>query len=1007
MAPGPGPAYPGYYAPPGGAFYPAAGQPHPGHFMPMGAAPGYGGPYQHYPQHYPQQHPQFGYPHPQFGYPQHPPHGHMYGPGPGAGPVSVRPRAEATPRPGGGTRPGAGNRPAAAPGAAATIDTSKPERPISQHNLSGTEWRIVNTSHGRRYFFHVPTKQSHWSVPAEIRDAVIAYDIEKSGGLSDATTKASADDKDAATGTNGGDAEDAPDRQEAAAAQEPGVTGAEVQEARDSPIEEPDAPSQAAGDLEDASVEDDFDEAAMLAELEAEADFRDDWEEAEAAQAAAVAASGPGAAEVAQPQSMAGAFGMGHAPGGPVSRPRAPHPADRYVAFKEMLRDRGVSPFADWAMEIPHLMADPRYHTVPSLKEKKKAFDQYCREVSRSGGTPAVAAAPPRPGPTLDEEREFQALIREHEAAGRVTAGLTSFRDFSRWASGDPRFGERDVAERLFEDFQNEARRKMGLPVMAPSRGSASGVAGSAAGRPTSSSRPARDPSHTLLRLGGRRPSAREQRFHDAEGGFLDLLHEHLAHLFEPAPSGEMEPISWPRARRRLEADARFGRLLDTHADLDPAEEAALVSGGAPAPAARLYDLFMADPTSRVRAAESATEAVEQRQREERRRQREHLEAQALAKRARTVEVSRARQDRAVGASLESATRRLAVDTFRALLVDYIRGGEDIEWTSERDLLARAEATAQQSDGTTPGLHPDLARLLRDSRYRQHCAGTTVLGDSERRDMLHAHLAGMTSRHRPQFERMVQANLSSGEIIVSDFATALGMLTSRENRSSSSRTGAQRSLALSVDDLLQRGLPLESWFEDLQRVVLNTAWDELRQLLDSSSFVAFQIEDAVLAAINQQPGLATSGEGADSATGDGDILSALEGHVPTGRVGAPRPRHDDDPARPIVGLFHADGTPVAGSARDAPGADPATGEQAPAEKEIDTRTIAERVDTPLREAIVAKIAAGLETDARFSIFSAEGSLSHQRMVILREFVDAAINRMSSDHSTRPVIQRVE
>jgi len=42
--------------------------------------------------------------------------------------------------------------------------------------IEGTDYKMVHTNKGRRYFFHIPTKRSHWTVPEDIKDIVALLD---------------------------------------------------------------------------------------------------------------------------------------------------------------------------------------------------------------------------------------------------------------------------------------------------------------------------------------------------------------------------------------------------------------------------------------------------------------------------------------------------------------------------------------------------------------------------------------------------------------------------------------------------------------------------------------------------------------------------------------------------------------------------------------------------------------------------------------------------------------
>ncbi|PKA62757.1 Pre-mRNA-processing protein 40C [Apostasia shenzhenica] len=108
------------------------------------------------------------------------------------------------------------------------------------------------------------------------------------------------------------------------------------------------------------------------------------------------------------------------------------------IQFKEMLRERGVAPFSKWEKELPKIVFDPRFKAVPSYSTRRAIFEQYVRtraEEERKEKKAAQRAA-------IDG---FKKMLEE---ASEYIDYRTDFQTFKRKWSGDPRFEALDRKER-------------------------------------------------------------------------------------------------------------------------------------------------------------------------------------------------------------------------------------------------------------------------------------------------------------------------------------------------------------------------------------------------------------------------------------------------------------------------------------------------------------------------------------------------------------------------------
>eukprot|EP00854_Cymbomonas_tetramitiformis_P000490 gene490-881_t len=90
----------------------------------------------------------------------------------------------------------------------------------------------------------------------------------------------------------------------------------------------------------------------------------------------------------------------------------------RKARFRDMLVERGVTPFSRWEKELPKIVFDQRYKAIPDIKERRAIFDHFVRnraeEVRKEKRANMKAAA-----------ENFKALLDETEAAGDLTHETT------------------------------------------------------------------------------------------------------------------------------------------------------------------------------------------------------------------------------------------------------------------------------------------------------------------------------------------------------------------------------------------------------------------------------------------------------------------------------------------------------------------------------------------------------------------------------------------------------
>ncbi|KAI8823363.1 uncharacterized protein EV422DRAFT_352058 [Fimicolochytrium jonesii] len=257
------------------------------------------------------------------------------------------------------------------------------ERPLALKKIPLTKWAIVLTNKDHEFFYNTDTKTSAWEMPDELGDLIGAL-IADAMGVEDY-----------------GDEEEWPtaDQFDDGQSQASELPADERPNGRD---------SQATGNAE---------EGGLKRKTEDEGETRDE-------------SSKRVKKEPEEPQIPLEP--KREALGGPADAPAVDVKVEEFLA---LLREKNVSPYTTWEMELPKIVEDRRYNLVPTLKERKQVFDNYCiarvaelREEQKNKGKDT-------------KEAYFKLLQSE-------TNIRTRWEDFSRKFKRDRRFTEFDAKQR-------------------------------------------------------------------------------------------------------------------------------------------------------------------------------------------------------------------------------------------------------------------------------------------------------------------------------------------------------------------------------------------------------------------------------------------------------------------------------------------------------------------------------------------------------------------------------
>ncbi|KAJ3741155.1 Hsp90 protein-domain-containing protein [Lentinula detonsa] len=291
----------------------------------------------------------------------------------------------------------------------------KKERPSTKTQIPGTDWVRVKTTEGNVFYSHKVKKQSIWTVPDEIKDAVVQLELsERKPEAGDHAMQA-----------------EAMLELERVKAEIKNTAKRKAVETEDTQISEVVITKKAKVEEEEEEEESEEEEEwqrEAAAQLAAEAEEETKRAEEEAKQEAEAELKRAKEAQIVMPDKV----------GLSIEEAKA--------LFKTLLREKDINPLHPWDTSLPKFISDPRYVLLPSVSSRREAFDEYCRDRARELRRDAVNKE------TRTPKEEFDSLL-----TAEVKSTRTSWTDFRRTWKKDRRFygwGRDDrEREKAFRDF--------------------------------------------------------------------------------------------------------------------------------------------------------------------------------------------------------------------------------------------------------------------------------------------------------------------------------------------------------------------------------------------------------------------------------------------------------------------------------------------------------------------------------------------------------------------------
>ncbi|KIY71447.1 HSP90-domain-containing protein [Cylindrobasidium torrendii FP15055 ss-10] len=318
-----------------------------------------------------------------------------------------------------------------------------PERPTTKIAIPGTDWLRVRTNRNNLFFFHPSSKQSVWTVPEDIRDAVERLDIEqaqRTQPMSEADQEIQRV-KNEVEGLFKRKADDDGNAPAAKKARMEDEDSEESEEEEEGDGEQEDWEREAAEQL---AIE--AQEAAKKAK--AEGDLRRKQSEAEAvALARRKAELGiPDGVELNSEEAKA------------MFKVRDDNSTAQQTSniLQNLLREKDINPLLPWDSTLPLFISDPRYTLLPTVTARRDAFDEYCRDRARE----LRASNVNKEKEAVDPSAEFEKLLTTE-----VKSTRTSWTEFRRQWKKDRRFygwgrDEREREKRFREYLKQLGEKK-------------------------------------------------------------------------------------------------------------------------------------------------------------------------------------------------------------------------------------------------------------------------------------------------------------------------------------------------------------------------------------------------------------------------------------------------------------------------------------------------------------------------------------------------------------------
>nr|XP_007131664.1 hypothetical protein PHAVU_011G031500g [Phaseolus vulgaris]ESW03658.1 hypothetical protein PHAVU_011G031500g [Phaseolus vulgaris] len=297
--------------------------------------------------------------------------------------------------------------------------------PVSMTDLPGTDWLLVSTSDGKKYYYNNRTKTSCWQIPNEVAELKKKQDgdVTKDQLMSVPNNNVLSDRGSGMVTLNA-----------------PAINtgGRDAAALKPSNLQN----SSSALDLIKKKLQD---SGTPVTSSSIPAPSVQTGSESNGSKAVESTSKGMQADNSKDKQKDSnGAANVSDTSSDSEDEDSGPSKEECIIQFKEMLKERGVAPFSKWEKELPKIVFDPRFKAIPSYSARRSLFEHYVKtraEEERKEKRAAQKAA----------IEGFKQLLDEASEDINYNTDYQSFR--KKWAN-DPRFEalDRKEQEHLLND---------------------------------------------------------------------------------------------------------------------------------------------------------------------------------------------------------------------------------------------------------------------------------------------------------------------------------------------------------------------------------------------------------------------------------------------------------------------------------------------------------------------------------------------------------------------------
>ncbi|XP_075089547.1 pre-mRNA-processing protein 40C isoform X2 [Nicotiana tabacum] len=232
--------------------------------------------------------------------------------------------------------------------------------PVSWEKLAGTDWALVTTNDGQKYYYNTKTKLSSWQIPNDVTELKKKHEADALQAQSTSMPNANALTEKGSSPIS---------------LSIPAVNtgGRDATTLRSSVV-----PGSSALDLVKKKLMDAGATAAASSPTPASSGvISSELNGSEALESTARAPQKENSKDKSKEANDNG--NMSESSSDSEDDESVPTKEDCIIQFKEMLKERGVAPFSKWEKELPKIVFDPRFKAIPSYSARKALFEHYVK----------------------------------------------------------------------------------------------------------------------------------------------------------------------------------------------------------------------------------------------------------------------------------------------------------------------------------------------------------------------------------------------------------------------------------------------------------------------------------------------------------------------------------------------------------------------------------------------------------------------------------------------------